>query len=101
MRVLVTGGAGFIGSHVCDGFLANHNQIHVIDDLSRGRITRLPAGVQFHKESVLHASRLLELVTEIKPDLICHLAAHVDVRESVADPRNDIEVNVVGTVNVS
>lgn len=100
MRVLVTGGAGFIGSHVCDGFLANHNQIHVIDDLSRGRITRLPAGVQFHKESVLHASRLLELVTEIKPDLICHLAAHVDVRESVADPRNDVEVNVVGTVNV-
>jgi UDP-glucose 4-epimerase len=43
---------------------------------------------------------LLELVTEIKPDLICHLAAHVDVRESVADPRNDVEVNVVGTVNV-
>jgi UDP-glucose 4-epimerase len=43
---------------------------------------------------------LLELVTEIKPDLICHLAAHVDVRELVADPRNDVEVNVVGTVNV-
>lgn len=100
MRVLVTGGAGFIGSHVCDGFLANRDRVYVIDDLSRGRITRLPAGVQSHKESVLRASRLLELVREIKPDLICHLAAHVDVRESVASPVNDAEVNVVGTINL-
>lgn len=100
MKVLVTGGAGFIGSHVCDGFLADGHEVSVIDDLSRGRAGRLPETVELHRVSVLDAPRLAEVVAAIEPELICHLAAQVDVRESVADPRNDADVNVIGTVNV-
>jgi UDP-glucose 4-epimerase len=99
MRILVTGGAGFIGSHICDAFAANDDEVFVIDDLSSGRASRLPEGVTFYKESVLDAPRLSALVAEIKPELICHLAAQVDVRVSVACPGKDAEVNVLGTVN--
>ena len=66
MRVLVTGGAGFIGSHLCDAFLARGDEVCVIDDLSRGRIGRLPEGVELYRESVLNASRLSALVAEIE-----------------------------------
>jgi UDP-glucose 4-epimerase len=100
MRVLVTGGAGFIGSHVCDAFLANGDEVCVIDDLSHGRVGRLPEDVEFYKESVLNAPGVSALVAEIRPQLICHLAAQVDVRVSVAAPVQDAEVNVLGTVNL-
>lgn len=100
MRVLVTGGAGFIGSHVCDSFLANGDEVCVVDDLSSGRAGRLAEGVKFYQESVLNASGLCVLVSEVQPELICHLAAQVDVRVSVAAPGNDADVNVIGTINV-
>jgi UDP-glucose 4-epimerase len=99
MRVLITGGAGFIGSHVSDAFVANANEVCVIDDLSSGRVSRLPDSVKFYQESVLDGPRLVELVAEIRPDLICHLAAQVDVRVSVAQPGQDAAVNVLGTIN--
>jgi UDP-glucose 4-epimerase len=100
MRVLVTGGAGFIGSHLCDAFLARGDEVYVIDDLSRGRASRLPAGAELYRESVLNAARLSALVQQARPELICHLAAQVDVRASVACSGQDAEVNVVGTVNL-
>jgi UDP-glucose 4-epimerase len=100
MRVLVTGGAGFIGSHICDAFHTKGNEVRVIDDLSHGRIGRVPAGVEVFKESILDASRLSALVTEFRPELICHLAAQVDVRVSVEFPGRDAEANVIGTINV-
>ena len=100
MRVLVTGGAGFIGSHLCDAFHARGDEVFVIDDLSRGHAGRLPEGVDLHKESVLNASRLSALVAEIRPGLIYHLAAQVDVRVSVESPGRDAEVNVLGTINL-
>ena len=100
MRVLITGGAGFIGSHVCDAFNAKGDEMHVVDDLSAGRPGRLPKGAVLHRESVLDADRLTRLVVEIRPELICHLAAQVDVRASVEDPAADAAVNVIGTVNV-
>lgn len=100
MRVLVTGGAGFIGSHLCDAFLARGDEVRVIDDLSHGRADRLPPGVEFYRDSVLDASRMAALVEEIRPELICHLAAQVDVRTSVACSGRDAEVNIVGTVNL-
>jgi UDP-glucose 4-epimerase len=100
VRVLVTGGAGFIGSHLCDAFLARGDEICAIDDLSRGRASRLPEGVELHRDSVLNASRLSALVEQAAPELICHLAAQVDVRASVARSGKDAEVNIVGTVNL-
>jgi UDP-glucose 4-epimerase len=100
MRVLVTGGAGFIGSHLCDAFQARGDEVCAIDDLSHGHVSRLPEAVDLHKGSVLNASWLSTLLEEIRPELICHLAAQVDVRVSVAFPGMDAEVNVVGTVNL-
>jgi UDP-glucose 4-epimerase len=100
MRVLVVGGAGFIGSHLYDGFVANGDEVCVIDDLSSGRISRLPEGVEFYRESMLNATRLLELITALEPELICHLAAQVDVRVSVSRPGKDAELNILGTVNL-
>jgi UDP-glucose 4-epimerase len=100
MRVLVTGGAGFIGSHVCDAFLARGNEVCVIDDLSHGRIGRVPEGVVLHKVSILDAPALSALVAQLRPELICHLAAQVDVRVSVEFPGKDAEANVIGTIKV-
>jgi UDP-glucose 4-epimerase len=100
MTVLITGGAGFIGSHLCDAFLAKGEEVHVIDDLSAGRVGRLAGDVVLHKNTVVDANRLAGLLTDIAPRLICHLAAQVDVRASVAHPAADAEVNVIGTVNV-
>ena len=100
MRVLVTGGAGFIGSHLTDAFLARGDEVIVVDDLSTGRAGRLDEHAWLHKLSITDASSLGEIVRGTRPQLICHLAAHIDVRTSVDAPAQDAQVNVVGTVNV-
>jgi UDP-glucose 4-epimerase len=100
VRVLVTGGAGFIGSHLCDALLTRGDEVWVVDDLSRGLASRLADAVTLHVENVLNASELSAFVSKIEPKLIFHLAAQVDVRVSVASPAGDAQVNVVGTVNV-
>lgn len=100
MRVLVTGGAGFIGSHLADAFLDRGDQVAVIDDLSAGSPARLDERVILHMQSIVQAEPLAALIGEIRPALVCHLAAQIDVRASVASPADDARVNVVGTVNV-
>src|SRR5258706_9939992 len=100
MRVLVTGGAGFIGSHLTDAFLARGDEVAIVDDLSRGRYGRLDDRATAHKLSITDAAPLTALVEQTRPELICHLAAQIDVRVSVAAPAEDAQANVVGTVNV-
>lgn len=100
MRVLVTGGAGFVGSHLTDALLARGDEVTVVDDLSSGHIARLDSGVPVHKLSIADAEAFAGVVESARPDLICHLAAQIDVRASVASPADDARVNVVGTVNV-
>jgi UDP-glucose 4-epimerase len=100
MRVLVTGGAGFIGSHLTDGFLARGDEVTVVDDLSAGRAGRLDDAAILHKLSIADADSFTGLVRQVRPRLICHLAAHIDVRSSVSSPATDAQANVVGTVNV-
>jgi UDP-glucose 4-epimerase len=100
MRVLVTGGAGFIGSHLTDALLARGDEVTVVDDLSRGRLGRLDDQVVLHKLSITDAGTLTALVKQVRPELICHLGAQIDVRASVAAPADDAQTNVVGTVNV-
>jgi UDP-glucose 4-epimerase len=100
MRVLVTGGAGFIGSHLTDAFLTRGDNVAVIDDLSAGRAARLDDHATLHKLSITDAGPLTAVVSRVRPDLICHLAAQIDVRSSVAAPAEDAQVNVVGMVNV-
>jgi UDP-glucose 4-epimerase len=100
MRILVTGGAGFIGSHVTDAFLAMGDEVAVVDDFSRGQSGRLDARATLHKLSVTDARSLTDVVQAFRPDLVCHLAARIDVRASVADPAEDAQANVIGTINV-
>src|SRR5215472_19213516 len=99
MRVLVTGGAGFIGSHLTDALLARGDEVMVVDDLSSGRAARLDPQVWLQKLSIADAGALNATVEAFGPALICHLAAQIDVRYAVDFPAEDARVNVVGTVN--
>jgi UDP-glucose 4-epimerase len=100
MRVLVTGGAGFIGSHLADALLARGDEVAIVDDMSGGRPGRVPGPAAVYKLSVTEAAALEAVAGEVRPELICHLAARIDVRMSVANPADDAQVNVIGTVNV-
>ncbi|HSZ46040.1 MAG TPA: NAD-dependent epimerase/dehydratase family protein [Streptosporangiaceae bacterium] len=100
MRVLVTGGAGFIGSHLTDDLLARGDTVAAIDDLSAGRPGRLDGRAALHKLTVADRDDVETIAREFRPELICHLAAQIDVRASVSQPAADAEANVVGTVNV-
>lgn len=99
-RVLVTGGAGFIGSHVADAYLARGAEVWIVDDLSSGRRSNIPAGAKF-VELDIGDPRLDDLFREAGGfDLVNHHAAQIDVRRSVADPRYDARINVDGLLNV-
>ena len=101
MRALVTGGAGFIGSHVADALLARGDAVAVVDDLSTGRREHVPAGVPLHVVDILDAPALAGAFERERPEVVFHLAAQVDVRKSVADPARDAELNVAGTAGCS
>jgi UDP-glucose 4-epimerase len=99
-RAIVTGGAGFIGSHVVDGLLAEGTEVTVVDDLSTGDADRVASEAQLRQLDIVDFPALLAVVEEIKPDVIFHLAAQASVVASVEDPGRDCEVNVKGTLNV-
>jgi UDP-glucose 4-epimerase len=96
MRVLVTGGAGFIGSHVATGFAAAGHEVLALDNLSRGRRENLPAGVSLAVADVRDRAALEKVFAEFRPEAVDHHAAQVSVRDSVADPAADAEINVIG-----
>lgn len=98
MRVIITGGAGFIGSHVVEALLARGDEVHVVDDLSTGVRANVPAAATLHVHDIREP--LGAIVREVGADAIVHLAAQADVRVSVAEPDRDAAVNVIGTVNV-
>ena len=98
MRAAVTGGAGFIGSHVVDALVARGDEVHVIDNFATGRRENLNAAATLHEHDIREP--LGPLFDEIRPELVVHLAAQADVGTSVEKPLLDAEVNVIGTLNV-
>ncbi len=98
-RVLVTGGAGFIGSHVADAYLARGHEVWVVDDLSSGRRENVPEGARFHEMSVEDPG-IRDLFREVGFDVVNHHAAQIDVRTSVDDPVFDARVNTLGLLNL-
>jgi UDP-glucose 4-epimerase len=99
-HVIVTGGAGFIGSHLADALLAAGDEVTVIDDLSSGSSARVPAGAMLRELDIVDRAALDEAFDEVRPDAVYHLAAQASVTASVADPARDCAVNVQGTLNV-
>ncbi len=99
MRALVTGGAGFIASHVSDGLLERGHQVAIVDNLVTGKRENIPSGSRFHEVDVRDAG-LADVFAAERPDIVFHLAAQMDVRKSVADPRYDADVNLLGTLNL-
>ena len=104
MNSVVTGGAGFIGSNLVDALLGRGDRVAVIDDLSTGKRENLAgalaAGAQLYELDVRDAPGIARVFAEVRPQLVFHLAAQIDVRRSVADPALDADVNVLGAINV-
>jgi UDP-glucose 4-epimerase len=101
MRILVTGGAGFIGSNTVDALVANGaGEISVLDDLSAGKRHQVNPKAAFHQVDLRDAAAVKGVVEAAKPEAIVHLAAQMDVRRSVADPAFDAQVNLVGFLNL-
>ena len=96
---LVTGGAGFIGSHLVDRLLELDHRVVVIDDLSTGKLANLNPAAVFHQVDITHPS-VADVVHEERPDLVFHLAAQVSVGESTENPVKDSEINVLGTLRL-
>src|SRR3954466_9150181 len=97
--VLVTGGAGFIGSHVAELFLSKGYDVVIVDDLSTGKAENIPAKAKFHELGV-NSPQFADLVRKGRFDVIVHLASQMDVRHSVADPIHDATINILGTLNL-
>lgn len=99
MRVVITGGAGFIGSHLADEWILRGAKVHIIDDLSTGRMAHI------HQDAVFHLADISQpevraRIAEIKPQVVYHLAAQVDVQRSLQSPSEDARINVEGTIQV-
>jgi UDP-glucose 4-epimerase len=99
-RAIVTGGAGFVGSHVVDALLGEGHEVVVIDDLSAGDVARVSGEADLRELDVVDAAALDRVIDEVRPRAIFHLAAQASVVASVQDPARDCAVNVQGTLNV-
>lgn len=99
MKIIVTGGAGFIGSNVVDAYIDSGHSVYVIDNLSTGYKTNLNKRAKFYKIDI-RSKKINSLFKEIKPDMVNHHAAQIDVRKSVADPLFDADTNVLGAINL-
>ncbi len=99
MKVLVTGGAGFIGSHLADRLIEEGHQVVVVDNLSTGKKRNIHKAATFYKSDILSA-KIERVFQKEKPQIVCHYAAQMDVRKSVEDPAFDAKNNIIGLLNV-
>jgi len=100
VKILVTGGAGFIGSHVVDAYVAAGHEVAVIDNLSTGREDNVNPNARLHRVDIRDLAQVKQVVASFQPEVVNHHAAQSEVPKSVADPGHDAHVNIVGGVNV-
>jgi UDP-glucose 4-epimerase len=100
MRVLVTGGAGFIGSHIVEGSLKAGLEVAVLDNLSSGKRENVPPGAELFVVDLRDRDATLQVVRDFQPELVSHQAAQASVPASIKDPRFDAEVNIIGGINL-
>lgn len=99
MKILVTGGAGFIASHIVDAYIKNGHQVTIIDNLSTGQKQNLNPEARFHQLDI-NDPKLHQLISKEKPEVINHHAAQINVRASVANPQQDATTNILGSINL-
>src|SRR5437588_720138 len=99
-KILITGGAGFIGSHVADGYLAVGHDVVVVDDLSTGHRANVPERARFYQADLTEERELARLLEVEQPDVVNHHAAQKSVRISVEDPAEDARINVIGSLRL-
>ncbi len=100
MRILVTGGAGFIGSHVVDAFVRDGHDVAVVDDLSMGRREQVHPAARFHHVDIRRREALEEIFRAEQPEVVDHHAAQGNLRRSMAEPSFDASVNILGSLNL-
>ena len=101
MKVLVTGGAGFIGSHVAEAAMKAGHEVAVIDNLSKGKRENVGPGIDFHEVDIRDQAAVLKLARDFGPDVVSHHAAQASVSASVREPQHDAEVNINGSLIVA
>jgi len=99
LKIVVTGGAGFIASHIVDVFIEHGHEVHIFDNFVTGQRQNLNAGAELHEVDIAD-ERAAQLIERLQPDALCHHAAQMDVRHSVADPSFDARVNILGFINL-
>jgi UDP-glucose 4-epimerase len=100
MRAIVTGGAGFIGSHIAASLVAADWEVEIIDDLSSGRLTSVPAGAELRRVDIRDGDAVQRVFDEFRPEVVCHHAAQASVSVSAREPIFDAQVNVLGTIHL-
>ncbi|MDR2708982.1 MAG: NAD-dependent epimerase/dehydratase family protein [Elusimicrobiota bacterium] len=100
MKILVTGGAGFIGSNIVDALIAKGDKVSIIDNLSTGNKKNINPQSAFYKADISNEKKVFEIFKKEKPEIVIHEAAQIDVRKSVLDPAYDAKVNIMGSINI-
>jgi len=100
MKILVSGGAGFIGSQIVDAYLRERHELVVIDDLSRGKKKNLAKKAKFYQIDICDQKKLNQILEKEKPEIINHHAAQVELRKSISNPQLDVQINILGSINL-
>ncbi len=101
MKIIVTGGAGFIASQIADAYLDQGHRVIVVDDLSRGKIEQVSKQAKFYRANIRDRRKMEAIFKKEKPEMVNHHAAQIDLRKSVADPVMDAEINILGSINLA
>jgi UDP-glucose 4-epimerase len=100
MKILVTGGAGFIGSNLVDSLVEKGEEVFIVDDLSSGDEKNINKKANFFKCDISNKEELKKVFNDVRPEIVFHLAAQIDVRISTEEPERDAKINIIGTINI-